>query len=30
VSVVWPEGEKSPRIEHFVNAFDATDLGQMF
>lgn len=30
VSVVWPEGEKAPTIEHFVNAFEAADVGQMF
>jgi putative endonuclease len=30
VSVVWPEGAKTPTIEHFINAFDAADLGQMF
>lgn len=30
VSVVWPEGSRQPAIEHFVNAFDAADLGQLF
>ncbi|MDA0282336.1 MAG: YraN family protein [Planctomycetota bacterium] len=30
VSIVWPEGEKTPIIEHIVNAFAAADLGQMF
>jgi putative endonuclease len=30
VSVVWPNGQKTPTIEHFVNAFDAADIGQMF
>ena len=30
VSIVWPKDAKSPQIEHFANAFDATDLGQMF
>lgn len=30
VSVVWPDGSSTPTIEHFVNAFDAADVGQLF
>lgn len=30
VAVVWPDDARQPQIEHFENAFDATDLGQMF
>ena len=30
VSVVWPDGQKIPQIEHIVNAFEAADFGQMF
>lgn len=30
VAVTWPEGEKHPTIEHFLNAFEAVGVGQMF
>lgn len=30
VTVVWSDDVQDPEIEHFVNAFDAVDLGQMF
>ena len=30
VAIVWPEGAKSPRIEHIRNAFEAVGTGQMF
>ena len=28
VTLVWPPGENAPRIEHFMNAFEAVDYGQ--
>ena len=30
VSVVWPEGTRTPTIEHFKHAFEAVDFGQMY
>lgn len=30
VTVIWPDANKEPEITHFVNAFEAADLGQMF
>lgn len=30
VAVVWPDDSKQPQIEHFENAFEAADFGQMF
>jgi putative endonuclease len=30
VAVTWPEGSKRPMIEHFQNAFEPSDQGQMF
>ena len=30
VTLIWPEDAKQPEIEHFVNAFEAADLGQWF
>jgi putative endonuclease len=30
VAVTWPDTARKPTLEHFPNAFDATDQGQMF
>jgi putative endonuclease len=30
VAVIWPEGARRPRIEHFPNAFEAVGRGQLF
>jgi len=30
VAVTWPDDAKVPKIEHLVNAFPATGVGQMF
>ena len=30
VSVVWPDDSRTPTIQHFVNAFEAADLGQLY
>ncbi len=30
VAIVWPDGARSPRIEHIRNAFEAVGTGQMF
>ena len=30
VSIVWPQDSKQPEIQHFINAFDASDTGQFF
>jgi putative endonuclease len=30
VTVLWPNDAKHPTIEHFENAFEAADFGQMF
>jgi putative endonuclease len=30
VAVTWPDGAKRPVIEHFQNAFEPSDQGQMF
>lgn len=30
VAVTWGPASKRPQIEHFINAFDATGVGQMF
>ncbi len=30
VSVVWPEDQKEPAIQHFMNAFEATGHGQFY
>ena len=28
VTLVWPQGQRRPDIDHFVNAFEAVDFGQ--
>lgn len=30
VSVIWPDGQRKPVIEHYRNAFPAVGKGQMF
>ncbi len=30
ISIVWPEGERKPLIEHYKNAFEPIGEGQMF
>ena len=30
VAITWPADQKKPQIEHFKNAFDVVDVGQMF
>lgn len=30
VAVTWPPDQRRPTIEHFQNAFQPTDVGQMF
>ncbi len=30
VAVTWPDGARRPVIQHFRNAFEPTDRGQMF
>ena len=30
VAVTWPDDQRKPAIEHYVNAFDAPERGQMF
>ena len=30
VALTWPEGQRRPTIEHFVNAFEAVGRGQMY
>jgi putative endonuclease len=30
VALVWPDGQRTPEIEHFPNAFEAVGHGQMF
>lgn len=30
VSILWPKGERRPKIRHIKNAFEATGRGQMF
>jgi putative endonuclease len=30
VAVTWPADSRSPHIEHYKNAFDATGMGQFF
>ena len=30
VAVTWPPGAKEPKIEHFMNAFEAVGNGQFF
>ncbi|MHC5537121.1 YraN family protein [Singulisphaera rosea] len=30
VAIVWPEGSRTPSIDHFANAFDAVGRGQLF
>ncbi|WP_165229970.1 YraN family protein [Aquisphaera insulae] len=30
VAIVWPEGNRPPRIDHIPNAFEARGRGQMF
>ena len=30
VAVTWPAGKRRPVIEHYTNAFEPTDQGQMF
>ena len=30
VAILWPDGSKSPQIEHYKNAFEPTGSGQFF
>ena len=30
VAITWPDSARQPTIEHFVNAFEATGVGQMY
>lgn len=30
VAIVWPDGRRTPQIDHFRNAFPAVGRGQMF
>jgi putative endonuclease len=30
VAILWPDGSKSPQIEHYQNAFEPTGSGQFF
>jgi putative endonuclease len=30
VALIWSDDSRQPDIEHFVSAFDAADVGQMF
>ncbi len=30
IAIVWPEGDRDPVIEHFVNAFEPPGQGQFF
>jgi putative endonuclease len=30
VSIVWPQGELHPEIQHFEHAFESTDRGQFY
>lgn len=30
VAIIWPDGARTPTIEHIPNAFDAVGTGQMF
>lgn len=30
VSIVWPEGGGDPELQHFRNAFESTDRGQLY
>ena len=30
IAVIWPDGQKSPQIEHYKNAFEPAGNGQFF
>ena len=30
VTLLWPEGQRRPQIEHYQNAFEPTGFGQMY
>jgi putative endonuclease len=30
VAIIWPEGERKPRIEHIKNAFDAVGRWEFY
>jgi putative endonuclease len=30
VAIMWPKGDRRPRIDHFQNAFEPTGFGQFF
>ncbi|HUE14360.1 MAG TPA: YraN family protein, partial [Planctomycetaceae bacterium] len=30
VAILWPDGTKSPQIEHYKNAFEPAGLGQFY
>lgn len=30
ISVLWPDSNSEPAIQHYVNAFDSTGFGQMY
>jgi putative endonuclease len=30
VAILWPEGAKSPQIEHYKNAFEAAGFGRLY
>jgi putative endonuclease len=30
IAVTWPDEKRRPLIEHFINAFESADQGQMF
>ncbi len=30
VSIVWPDDNQEPQIQHFINAFEATGFGQFY
>lgn len=30
VAILWPDGSKSPQIEHYKNAFEPVGLGQFY
>jgi putative endonuclease len=30
VAIIWPVGNETPQIQHYINAFEPTGFGQMF
>ena len=30
ISIIWPEGDKPPLIQHYINAFEPVGFGQMY